>query len=46
MKSLERIFTIIIYDGTIIRTKVLPDLIKFYIPRTEGSMDVVNEIAS
>lgn len=27
-------------------TKVLADLIKFYIPRTEGSMDVVNEIVS
>jgi hypothetical protein len=25
-------------------TKVLPDSIKFYIPRTEGFMDVVKEI--
>jgi hypothetical protein len=27
-------------------TKVLPDSIKFYIPRTEGFMDVVKEIVS
>jgi hypothetical protein len=27
-------------------TKVLPDSIKFYIPRTEGFMDVVREIVS
>lgn len=27
-------------------TEVLPDLIKFYIPRTEGFMDVVKEIVS
>ena len=27
-------------------TKILPDSIKFYIPRTEGFMDVVKEIVS
>lgn len=27
-------------------TKVLPDSIRFYIPRTEGFMDVVKEIVS
>ena len=27
-------------------TKVLPNSIKFYIPRTEGFMDVVKEIVS
>lgn len=45
-KLLDMMFCYINYMTEEYITKVLPHSVKFYLPRTEGYMDVVKEIAS
>jgi hypothetical protein len=46
-KSLDRMsFMILQMVQNSYITKVLPNSVKFYLPRTEGYLDIVKEIAS